>query len=144
MHSHIEDERPVLKQTAAPFNFWTNLRSFSWGIFLGVPGNIMHDKVKVCYSDLGEFITSVKTAYNNYITYPERTAEELTGDISVVFSSAANVGATCGDSGQYVVYKVGEFSKLLAFFIESENAINVGNFYASGLNLGFAISRILA
>ena len=144
MHTHLEEEQPVLTQTAAPFNFWTNLRSFSWGVFIGVPGNILHDKVKVCYKDLGATLTTIKTAYNNYVSFPDRTAEELTGDISAVFSAASIAASSCGAAGQEVTYKVGEFSALLAFFVLSEDAINVGNFYDAGLNLGFAISRILA
>ena len=89
-------------------------------------------------------MTTIKTAYNNYVSFPDRTAEELTGDISAVFSAASIAGSSCGAAGQEVTYKVGEFSALLAFFVLSEDAINVGNFYEAGLNLGFAISRILA
>ena len=98
MHQHVEDEqaRPLLGQgAAAPFNFWTNLRSFSWGIFLGVPGNVMHDKVKVCYDDLGSTIYAVTLAYDNYVLYPERTAEQLTGDMSNIFTAVAAAGASC-------------------------------------------------
>ena len=36
---------PTPEPTPAPtpsFNFWSNLRSFSWGLSLGIPGGTMH------------------------------------------------------------------------------------------------------
>ena len=49
---------PSLKQTpAAPtFNFWSNLREFSWGLTLGIPGSTMHYKVTKCWYDADAFI----------------------------------------------------------------------------------------
>ena len=54
-----------LEQTAQPINFWTNLRSLSWGLFLGVPGNQMHDKVKNCYKNIGYTTEAISLAYTN-------------------------------------------------------------------------------
>ena len=54
-----------LEQAAEPITFWTNLRTFSWGMFLGVPGNQMHDKVKNCYNNIGYTTKAINTAYYN-------------------------------------------------------------------------------
>lgn len=70
-----QDHHSYLEQNAQPINFWTNLRSFSWGLFLGVPGNQMHDKVKNCYKNIGYTADAVNLAYTNQQTQPDRTAE---------------------------------------------------------------------
>ena len=56
-------EQPSLEQTPAPqFNFWTNLRQFTWGLTLGIPGNTMHDKVIKCWYDSDAFLGQIEEA----------------------------------------------------------------------------------
>lgn len=65
LESTLGSNHFTVEQVAQPINFWTNLRSFSWGLFLGVPGNQMHDKVKNCYNNIGYTMTSIDQAYTN-------------------------------------------------------------------------------
>ena len=141
---NLESNHFNLEQVAQPINFWTNLRSFSWGLFLGIPGNNMHDKVKSCYSNIGSTVTSVTNAYNNQVLYPDRTAEQLTGDIYDIFYKSVGMGQACYDWANHIIYKINEFKTLTSFFINSEGSINNANFYDAGLQLGFAISRMIA
>lgn len=144
LESSLSNHHFDLEQVAQPINFWTNLRSFSWGLFLGVPGNQMHDKVKNCYNNIGYTITAVNQAYTNQQLYPDRTAEQLTTDIYNMFMKGVGAGQACADWGNHIIFKINEFRDLLNFFINSEGSINNANFYDAGLQLGFAISRMLA
>ena len=65
LESNFGSNHFYLEQTAQPITFWTNLRSFSWGLFLGVPGNQMHDKVKNCYKNIGYTTEAISLAYTN-------------------------------------------------------------------------------
>ena len=58
--------KPSVKQTPAPqFNFWSNLREFSWGLTLGIPGSTMHSKVTKCWYDADAFLGQIETAQTN-------------------------------------------------------------------------------
>ena len=55
--------KPSLKQTPAPqFNFWSNLREFTWGLTLGIPGSTMHSKVTKCWYDADAFLGQIELA----------------------------------------------------------------------------------
>ena len=54
------------------------------------------------------------------------------------------MGQACYDWLNHIIWKINEFRDLANFFLRSEGAINMANFYEAGLNLGFAISKILA
>ena len=104
----------------------------------------MHDKVKNCYNNIGYTTKAINTAYYNQITYPDRTAEQLTGDLYEMFLRGVGMGQACYDWLNHIIWKINEFRDLANFFLKSEGAINMANFYEAGLNLGFAISKILA
>ena len=59
---HHELEQPA---PTPSFNFWSNLRQFTWGLTLGVPGNVMHWKVERCWYDTDKFFNQIEIAQNN-------------------------------------------------------------------------------
>ncbi len=58
LESPLDASHMNLEQTQQ-INFWTSFRSFSWGLFLGLPGDQMHAKVKNCYNNLNWFSESI-------------------------------------------------------------------------------------
>ncbi len=93
----------------------------------------MHDKVKNCYNNIGYTSAAISLAYNNQQTYPDRTAEQLTGDVYNMFLKGVGMGQACYDWLNHIIFKINEFRDLLAFFINSEGSINNANFYDAGL-----------
>ena len=104
----------------------------------------MHDKVKNCYNNLGYAVKSINQAYTNTVTLPDRTAEQLIADFMDMFWRGKDAGVACYDWLNHINWKINEFRDLLNFLTKSEGAINSSNFYDAGLQLGFAISRMLA
>jgi len=87
---------------------------------------------------------SLEIAYNNTQLYPDRTAEQLTGDVYNVFYRVVDVANNCANMGQNILNKINGFRDLINYFLQSEQSLNTGDFYNSGQSLGFAISKMIA
>ena len=123
----------MVEQTpAAPINFWTNFRSFSWGLFLGLPGVYTQAASKNCYNKAFSFYMALVLAYNNVQQNPDRTAEQLTGDIYNIYQSGVDVGNNCVNMAQNILNKINGFKDLINQFLASEEFLNKGDFYNSG------------
>ena len=131
-------------EQAQTINFWSNFRTFSWGLFLGIPGTSTQSASKNCYNSAFSLYKALELAYNNTQLYPDRTAEQLTGDIYNIFNNVVNVGNNCAAMGQRILDKINNFRDLVNYFLQSEQFINSGDFYNSGQSLGFAISKMIA
>ena len=137
---------PELEQVAPTpsFNFWSNLRQFTWGLTLGVPGNIMHSKVERCWYDTDKFFNQIEIAQTNTDLDPDRDMESLMSDIYEVFVKFVSSIGSCYYFIEHIRNKLFAMKDLLTDFLASEYSLNQGDFYTSGLRLGFAISRMLA
>ena len=140
---------PELEQLAPPtptpsFNFWTNLRSFSWGLTLGIPGGTMHNKVERCWYDTDKFFNQIEIAQNNTENNPDRNMEGLITDIYEVFVKLVSSIGSCYYFIEHIRNKIYAARDLINDFLASEYSLNKGDFYNSGLRLGFAISRMIA
>ena len=113
-------------------------------MFLGMPGDQMHEKVRNCNKNVGWFTESISKAYTNQMAQPDRTVEQLTGDLYDVFFRTVNAGQACWDWLNHIIWKINEFKTLMSHFVNSEGQLNLANFYEAGLYLGYAISRMIA
>ena len=134
----------VLPSVLPQFNFWSNLQEFTWGLTLGVPGNIMQDKVKKCWGDSSAFFDAISKAQTDTQSNPNLTTDQVMQAINDVFMSFVAVAGSCYYFVDHIRYKINQLRELSAFFLGSEDLLNQGDFYSSGMNLGFAISRMIA
>ena len=65
-------------------------------------------------------------------------------DIYDIFMKFVSAAGSCYYFVDHIRNKILAVRDLMADFLGSEESLNLGNFYLSGLKLGFAISRMIA
>ena len=104
----------------------------------------MHYRVERCWYDTDNFFNQIEIAQNNTQAYPDRDLEELTNDIYEIFVKLVGAVGSCYYFMNHIKNKIFAMKDLIADFLASEYSLNQGDFYTSGLRLGFAISRMIA
>ena len=104
----------------------------------------MHSKVERCWYDTDKFFNQIEIAQTNTDLDPDRDMEALMSDIYEVFVKFVSSVGSCYYFIEHIRNKLFAMKDLLTDFLASEYSLNQGDFYTSGLRLGFAISRMLA
>ena len=121
------------------------MKNFTWGLTLGVPGDYMQWRAKTCYADINGFFGTLDTAYTNSQQTPGGLSpDQLMTAVNDIFMSFVRVAGSCYYFIDHIRNKINAFRLLMADFLLSESYLNQGDFYNSGMRLGFAISRMMA
>ena len=104
----------------------------------------MHSKVERCWYDGDMFFKQIDIAQANTSLNPDRNMEELLNDIYLVFVKFVSAAGSCYYWVDHIRNKIFAMKDLIGDFLASEYSLNQGDFYTSGLRLGFAISRMIA
>ena len=104
----------------------------------------MQDKVKNCWGDTNRFFDAISKAQTDTQATPNPTTDQVMTAVNDVFMSFVSVAGSCYYFVDHIRNKINALRELSAFFLGSEDFLNQGDFYSSGMNLGFAISRMIA